>query len=69
MKQSDWISVKDKLPRNQKEVLVCCKVGEEQWFSIATYTNDMGEWMWYGTDGFDLDCVTHWMPIVLPKED
>lgn len=60
MKPNDWINVKDKLPRVNTGVLVCCQVEEEQWVAFATLTrNDYKELRWYDAGGFDLDTVTH----------
>lgn len=69
MKASDWISVKDRLPRVNSSVLVCCQVEGQQWITVATLTrNDFKELRWYDTTGFDLTSVTHWQKIVYPKK-
>lgn len=69
MKPNDWINVKDKLPRVNIEVLVCCQIGNERWVELAILTrNDYKELRWYDACGFDLDTVTHWQKIVLPKK-
>lgn len=75
MKASDWISVKDKLPKKGKRVLVCIKFDDDTYLiNIATYTgkeniHDLPHYWWYTDDGFDIDGVTHWMPIILPKKE
>lgn len=69
MKASDWISVKDRLPRVNRGVLVCCNSGDEQWIEFATLTrNSFKELRWYDASGFDLDTVTHWQGFVFPKK-
>ena len=73
MKASDWISVKDKLPKINERVLVCCEFDGELLADIATRVkNDIylpNIDRWYLDDGFDTECVTHWQPIVLPKKE
>jgi len=57
---SEWISVKDMLPEEQKEYLVTDGV-----------THDIGECdgMFFYCDNVLGDQVTHWMPLPkLPKE-
>ena len=69
MKKEDWISVKDKLPRNANYVLVCRECEGERWVTIAAYVRDrVISNYWYDREGFDIHNVTHWMPIVLPKK-
>ena len=64
-----WIKVEDKLPKIGERVLVCCKYGDELFPRIAARGYSiMGGTKWYEDDGFDLDTVTHWMYIKLPKE-
>lgn len=65
----EWISVKDKLPREETYVLVCQKDINQSSYGppriwIATYSNnrreewDSGEW-----GDWRLKEVTHWMPL------
>lgn len=70
MKPKDWIRIEDKKPRYGKRVLVCQTIGEEQFVGMATLVkNDFGDYLkWYDDEGFDLERVTHWMPIVLPRK-
>lgn len=69
MKASDWISVKDKLPRVNYGVLVCCQEGEEQWIEFATLKRDsFKELRWYDASGFVLFGVTHWQKLVFPRK-
>lgn len=74
MKHTDWISVKDRLPKKNKKVMVCrvCS-GKTPFVAIATYTgkekiHDLDHYWWFTDDGFDIDGITHWQKIVLPKE-
>ena len=70
MKTSDWISVKDKLPKIDERVMVCQSFNDGSTFTqMATRikTNKI-EW-WYDDDGFVIDKITHWQPIVLPKKE
>lgn len=74
MKASDWISVKDRLPKINERVLVCRQFEDSTFFTIATYTGkerikDVSHCWWYTDDGFDIDGITHWQPIVLPKKE
>ena len=74
MRQKDWISVKNRLPRKNKRVLVCRQLMDNTFFTcIATYTGkekikDISHYWWYTDDGFDIDGITHWQEIVLPKK-
>lgn len=57
---NQWISVEDRLPENDRDVLVYDKVSG-MW--IAQYDNR------WETEEFILDDVTHWQPLPeLPKE-
>ena len=69
MKASDWTSVKEKLPRVNYCVFVCCQDGDEQWAEFATLKRDsFKELRWYDVNGFDLTTVTHWQNIVFPRK-
>ena len=75
MKASDWISVKVRLPKIGKRVLVYKTFSDGTTFiTIATYTgkekiHDFIHYWWFTDDGFDIDGITHWQPIVLPKKE
>ena len=72
MKASDWISVKDRLPRANKEVLVTCSAGKDRWVRLATIVkNELKEPEWFADDGWQLNPydITHWQHIVLPKKE
>ena len=78
MKAEDWIKVTDKMPELIDHcaysvfVLVCHKVqyeylGEIRYTRVACY--DYKEKGWFDHNDQEVDGVTHWQPIVLPKED
>ncbi len=63
---SEWISVKDRLPRSDGQYIVC-----NSGFVIpARYTTyELGKRAWFGRFS-ELHKVTHWMPLPEPpKED
>ena len=65
---TNWISVKDRLPDNEQDVLAYLNDGEETRIAPCNYTN--GVW-------FDcvMNCVvvlrhvTHWMPLPEPPKE
>lgn len=76
MKASDWISVKDRLPKigeyvciviemkyeHEKEIETVVDIGWLNEDGVFSTTND-----WYeGQQHFN---ATHWQPIVLPKKE
>lgn len=67
-KQSQWISVKDKLPKNDDYVLITDSHG----FTVVGYFWPFGSSMyrnkgtWYYGDHEQF--VTHWMPLPTPPE-
>lgn len=56
-----WISVKDKLPEDDREYIVF----NGNHALIATYWGD-GEWI---MDSYAIRDVTHWMPLQEPPEE
>lgn len=68
MKASDWISVKDRLPRVKGYVFVCCQDGEQQWIEFATLKCEDDLLIWRDVNGNLLSTVTHWQKIVFPKK-
>lgn len=67
MKASDWISVENELPKQGERVLVCRKLRDGSLFvEIATLERETGRW--WDDYGWDMENVTHWKKIVLPKE-
>jgi hypothetical protein len=70
MKASDWISVKDRLPRVNTGALVCCQEGDEQWIEFATLKRDyFKQLIWKDACDIDLTTVTHWQKFVFPKKE
>lgn len=77
MKQSDWISVEDNLPKLGEDVLVCIEIvdGSDVFQIICKGYLDMyknphcpiGVWC-IDNEGIYTDSITHWQPIVLPKK-
>lgn len=58
----EWISVKDRLPEKEIDVLVYNGVA----FSVSALIYKYGNDGWHERgDGYDYGYVTHWMP--LPK--
>jgi hypothetical protein len=76
MKASDWISVKDRLPKLGEYVFIVIEMKYEHETEIEAVV-DIG---WLNEDG-DFDMindwnegqqhfqVTHWQPLVLPKKE
>ena len=75
MKSSDWISVKDRLPKTDKRVLVCREFFDgSQMFATGFFIQGTDEYLPIGL--WDIDdygyCdagITHWQEIVLPKKE
>jgi hypothetical protein len=60
---SDWISVQERLPEDDSDVLY---VTNEPLVNLGYVHRHTGEWIGYFHHGVDLEeGVTHWMP--LPK--
>ena len=71
MKQSDWISVKDRLPEKGEMVLVCREILDGFWHDFAIMRYFGGHIMsWINVFGETIVDykVTHWQPMVLPKK-
>lgn len=62
---SKWISVKDKLPKEFRQVIVCREKAKGE-FVVEAGCKDVQDW-WkvYGTR---TKKVTHWMPLPAPPE-
>ncbi len=68
MKKSDWKSVKDKLPKLGERALVCQTFSDGSMFvRAATLVKINENYRWYNDDGFEVEYITHWQRIVLPK--
>lgn len=70
MKASDWIDINIEQPRLHTRVLVCQKFSDDgsRFVRFATPVKVIGKIVYYDDDGFDIDYITHWQRIVLPKE-
>ena len=77
----EWVSVKDRLPDDEQEVLVIAQgwggrlvyVGshkrvEAQKSWLTGITNKSSEWLLYGWSYLKEPMVTHWMPIPQPPK-
>lgn len=70
MKASDWISVKDRSPKIWERVMVCQSFNDGSTLvRIATRVKLNQIEMWYDDDGFNIEYITHWQKIVLPKKE
>jgi hypothetical protein len=63
--ESDWISVKDRLPDDVKDVIVCDEFGLV--YPAYYYTFD-GCWMYSFAAERCEHKITHWMPLPEPPE-
>jgi hypothetical protein len=69
--KSPWISVKERLPEPEKEVIILDKRKRID-IDFLTDDGDGGYYWWKSEDAIfsENDEITHWMPIPqLPKED
>ena len=70
MKASDWISIKDRLPQIGERVMVCQSFNDGSTFArMATRVKINKNDRWYDDDGFGINEITHWQPIVSPKKE
>lgn len=71
MNAKDWIKVEDRLPDRIEGLNVTMNVlvYHKGCLSMAWYSYKQGEKCWCNTMGWRISEVTHWMPIVFPKED
>jgi len=58
---SEWISVKDRLPEFEQDILICRDLGEARIVQTEEY---QGSLYW----GTSYNNVTHWMPLPEPPE-
>lgn len=70
MKASDWISVEDRLPKIGERVMVSQLFNDGSTIvRMATRVKLNQTERWYNDDGFNIEYVTHWQKIVLPKKE
>lgn len=64
MKKSEWISVKDRLPKSMEEVLIC----NDRGYVVVGRLEDNGEWLvtWSLSGIYH---VTHWRPLPEPPKE
>ncbi len=79
----EWISVKDRMPEEGKDVLLYGKLEHQEDFDIhkAVFHKDVDvndeinkkryseSQFWEADWGYDFDKVTHWMPLPKPPEE
>ena len=63
----EWISVKDRLPNKEQDVLAFSVLGNETRITLAGYCND-GTWF-DGIFNCYINTVTHWMPLPEPPKE
>lgn len=71
---NNWISVKDRLPKELTEVLVypvAITEGDTFWREVEFHSAHMDRGKWKGGNGKEVNNEpTHWMPLPeVPKED
>lgn len=65
MRQSKWISVKERLPENNQQALCVMTDG-----SFCVFTWNYIDWMWNdGDEWYREEDVTHWMPLPEPPKE
>ena len=74
-KTSDWISVEERLPYPNKDVLVF-RPNMAMQILVDSYEAYYGEdeewhegWCRYGKDGYGNNLITHWMPLPEPPKE
>lgn len=61
----EWISIKDRLPDDSREVLIHNAEYREPLMIIGWYSHDFKSWVSYDVDNLE---VTHWMPLPEPPK-
>lgn len=62
-KQSEWVNVNDRLPKDTKDVLIIDANEEEAYYGIGSYREKGGLWCINGSNYW---LPTHWMPMPKP---
>lgn len=74
-RETGWVSVKDRLPEQEENVLICeHKFGVRYPGIYIGYIDHLNKWMFFGEDGEkaywihnpDYYTITHWMPLPSP---
>ena len=72
MKANEWIKVEDRLPKVDEYVLCVTKGGKyminSMYIPKDCYGKVLGSKEWHGSSSVR-GSITHWLPIVPPKED
>ena len=63
---NEWISVKDRLPEDNINVIICFQKRSFDFCSLGT-TKD-GERYWHGLESIEV-LITHWMSLPEPPGD
>ena len=63
-----WISVKERLPENREDVLLCRKWWNEIRNPQMGWYNDVSG-CWFDLSNREIHNVTHWMPLPEPPEE
>jgi hypothetical protein len=60
---SNWVKISDRLPEEREQVLI-------RYWNGQIHTGAMINSKWHSNlNDYDIDLASHWMPIVLPKEE
>ena len=62
----EWVSVRDKLPEDDSDVLAYLRIGEESRICPANYAKGM--WFDWIFNTPVTESITHWMPIPQPPK-
>lgn len=65
---SEWISVEERLPPNEEEVLAFCDGAAGSFLIIGMYDEIMDAWTETWSHDY-LYSVTHWMPLPEPPRE
>lgn len=64
-KNNTWVSVKNKLPKHEQEVLICI---ENKGISIGYYNRKKDEWFTQCNEEWYFP-ITHWQPLPKPPKE
>lgn len=63
---SEWVSVKDRMPPEETDVLVFCQKDPMIGYTVAGFF--YGAWKSFETEDDTWGVVTHWMPLPDPPK-